>query len=318
MKILIVCRLHGEHIAAFISEQADSLRQLGNEVRFVMADRGGGQGYWNMLSDIKKNISEWHPDVIHAHYGISGLIANLQRQVPVIVTYPGSDINELNKRPISIMSMWLSRYNLVVSKRQLQLVKRFVNLSKIQILRYGVMLDVFYIQNKEEARRRMGFEKDVKYVLFSSKFTRLGKDPDLAKSVVEVVNKRRCKDGRTNVQLIPLNGEYTKEEMVTLMNAIDAAIVTSKKEGSPQFTKEVMACGCPIVSVDVGDVAEQLEGVTGCGISKTRNADELADLLEQALEFQGRTNGREKLISENLSLEQTGKQLMKIYQRVIE
>lgn len=53
----------------------------------------GINGYFKNLSAQKK-IKEFHPDIIHAHYGLSGLFANLQRKVPVVTTYHGSDINE--------------------------------------------------------------------------------------------------------------------------------------------------------------------------------------------------------------------------------
>ena len=36
---------------------------------------------------------DFKPDIIHAHYGLSGLLANLQRSIPVVTTYHGSDIN---------------------------------------------------------------------------------------------------------------------------------------------------------------------------------------------------------------------------------
>ena len=138
----------------------------------------------------------------------------------------------------------------------------------------------------------------------------------MAKAVVAIVDKRRRDAGLSGVELLPLTGGYTKEEMATLMNAIDAALVTSKSEGSPQFTKEVMACGCPIVSVDVGDVAEQVDGLEGCYIAKTRDAEELALLLEDALDF-GKTNGHQHIKDMNLDNVQVAERLIKIYANII-
>lgn len=288
-------------------EQVDALRSLGHDVRYVTAKKGGIGGYVELYRNLRKAIREIQPDIVHAHYGICGLIANLQWQVPVVVTYPGSDINDKRIRPISVMAMRLSKYNLFMSKRQIAKIQRYAKPEKTEIVRYGILSDLFVVQDKAIARRAMKLDADKKYVLFSSKFTRLGKDPELAKAAVALVD---------NAELLPLTGGYTKEEMVNLMNAVDAAIVTSKSEGSPQFTKEVMACGCPIVSVDVGDVAEQVEGLDGCYIAKTREPEELADLLMKAIAF-GKTKGHQYIMDMRLDNVQVAERLVEIYKKFI-
>ena len=162
MKILIVCRWHGDHAAAFIMEQVDALRSLGHDVQYVTAKKGGLGGYMELYRNLKKVIQTEHPDIIHAHYGICGLVANLQRRVPVVVTYPGSDINDQKIRPISVMAMRLSKYNLFMSKRQIAKVQRYANPEKMEILRYGILSDLFVEQDKVNARKAMGLEVDKK------------------------------------------------------------------------------------------------------------------------------------------------------------
>ena len=316
MKILVVCRWHGDHAAAFIMEQVDALRELGHEVQYVTATRGGVRGYIELYRALKKSIRLEQPDIIHAHYGICGLIANLQRKVPVVTAYPGSDINDKRIRPISVIAMRLSKYNFFMSKRQIALVQKYALPERTEIVRYGIMSDLFVEQSKGMARKAMNLEQDKKYVLFSSKFTRLGKDPELAKNVVGIVDKKRRNAGESGVELLPLTGEYTKEEMVSLMNAVDAALVTSKSEGSPQFTKEVMSCGCPIVSVDVGDVAEQVEGLDGCYVAQSREPEELAALLCKAIDY-GKTKGHQHIIDMQLDNEQVAERLVNIYRKII-
>lgn len=315
MKILFVCRIYGR-VAPFISEQMEALQYLGNEVRYVTAQKGGLAGYFELYRNLMQVIRDEQPDIVHAHYGICGLIANLQHQVPVVVTYLGSDINDSRLRPISILSILMSRYNLFMSKRQIAKVQRCAKPKKTEILRYGILSDLFIQKDKTLARKEIGLEIDKKFVLFSSAFTRIGKEFNLAKTVVAIVDKRRREAGMSGVELLPLTGGYTKEEMVSLMNAVDAAIVTSKSEGSPQFTKEVMACGTPIVSVDVGDVAEQVKGLDGCYISMTRDAKELAGLLEKALTF-GKTNGHQHIKDMHLDNVQVAERLVEIYKSVL-
>ena len=97
----------------------------------------------------------------------------------------------------------------------------------------------------------------------------------------------------------------------------DALLMTSRTEGSPQVIKEAMACGCPIVSVDVGDVAERVSGVEGCYVVPSRDPKDIAQALLQAIAFTGKTNGRERLIEMGLSNEQVAEQLIEIYKQVI-
>ena len=53
-------------------------------------------------------------------------------------------------------------------------------------------------------------------------------------------------------------------------------LITSTREGDPLVAKEAAWCGCPVVSVDVGDVSEWLE--------KNRcNAASIADGIEEVM-----------------------------------
>ena len=122
--------------------------------------------------------------------------------------------------------------------------------------------------------------------------------------------------GADGVELLELKG-YTREEISLLMCAADVLLLTSHTEGSPQVIKEAMACGCPIVSVDVGDVKERVDGVEGCYVTQSKDPRELADLLKKALAFEGRTKGRERIISDGLDNAFVARELIGIYERII-
>jgi teichuronic acid biosynthesis glycosyltransferase TuaC len=58
-----------------------------------------------------------------------------------------------------------------------------------------------------------------------------------------------------------------------LLNAADLLLLTSLTEGSPQVIKEAMACNCPIVATDVGDIREIIGYTDGCYITTFKPSD---------------------------------------------
>ena len=55
----------------------------------------------------------------------------------------------------------------------------------------------------------------------------------------------------------------SRERAALALNAADVVLMTSDREGSPVAVRESLACMTPVVSVDVGDVAEVLARPTG-------------------------------------------------------
>jgi glycosyltransferase involved in cell wall biosynthesis len=74
-----------------------------------------------------------------------------------------------------------------------------------------------------------------------------------------------------------------------------------------------MACNLPIVSVNVGDVSERIEGVAGCYLCD-RNPQDVAAKLCKVLEDGRRTNARDKV--RDLSLEQIASRLIAVYREI--
>jgi len=313
IKVLVVASYNKNRFVPFITEQAEALQAAGCEIEWFGVQGKGIKGYLRELPRLRKMILEVKPDVIHAHYGLSCLLANLAtRRVPVVSTYHGSDINEPKVLPFSKVAIWLSAWNIFVSKRNVDIAKPKKRWSLIPC---GVNFPQPWSELQKQKVEQLTLNQWVegvldpnkKHVLFAGAFDNAVKDPELAKQAIALLD---------NVQLVELKG-YTRDQVNALMYSCDALLMTSKTEGSPQVVKEAMACGCPIVSVDVGDVAERTEGVDGCFVVKSREPREIAAAIEKALVFKGRTNGRDKIIEFGLTNELVAKQIIEIYEDII-
>lgn len=302
MKVLVVARYKERGYAPFVMDQIAALEKAGVECQFFPVRSKGITGYLKQLPELKRTIKIFKPDVVHAHYGFCGLLANLQRSVPVVTTYHGSDINDTNVLKFSKMAMRLSAYNIFVSQKNIDIANPK---KKYALIPCGINLDDYPIVEKAEARRQMGLESDKKYILFAGAFDNKVKNAPLAKETIALLNDE-------NVELLEMKG-YTRQQVALLMQSADAFLMTSFTEGSPQVVKEALAGGCPIVSVDVGDVKERVCGVTGCFVATTRDPEELAELLKKALLVKDRTEGRDKVIADGLSNESVSKELLQIY-----
>lgn len=301
MKLLIVCSSNSGQIATFVQEQGEALKDAGINVDYFGIEGKGWKGYLKSRKMLLHKIKEYQPDLLHAHFGLSGLLANLQRKIPVVTTYHGCDINTLNLRLLSVFPLLFSKFNIFVSLNQSEKVKYIA--KKHAILPCGIDFKMFYPMDKQSAREELAWSTNKKYVLFSSSFSRFEKNAQLA---IEAIQKL------DNYELIELDG-FNRDEVRLMMNACDVGLLTSLREGSPMFIKELMACKRPMISTNVGDVAEQIEGIDGCVIIDY-NPESVIKALKQLEKFEQIDFPKEKyLLIDNKNI---ASQLIDIYKNI--
>jgi teichuronic acid biosynthesis glycosyltransferase TuaC len=312
MRILIVCsanefgfnyKIH----QAFIYDQVESIKKVDKTISFDYFFIKGKDilGYLSNYNRLIKKIRLNKYDLIHAHVGYAGLFANLQRRVPVVTTFHGSDINLKKSRYISCMVEKLSAESIYVSNKLVSLAIK-PRQSNISMIPCGVDFKIFNIKNSEKLKEKWGFISNKKKILFSSNFDTEVKNFGLLKNALELIND-------DNIEIIELSG-YSREEVAELMNIVDVCVMTSFTEGSPQFIKEAMACNCPIVSTDVGDVKEVIGNTFGCYITSNKESD-VARKITKALSYRNKTTGRTSISHfDNITI---SKKIIQIYKKVL-
>ena len=306
LKVLIVAAYNKGSFSPFIVEQTQSLQNVNVEIEFFGIEGKGILGYLKNRKRLVRKIKEYQPDIVHAHYGLSGLLANLQRKVPVVTTFHGSDIHSRGFILfLSKIAMHLSKYNIFVSNGLYQIA----NYKKKNYIITACGTDVsklFHI-DKQQARAILNWDVEKKYILFSGAFSNTIKDAPLAQAAVDLVD---------DTILIELKG-YTREEVNLLLNACDVQLTTSKRESGPLIVKEAMACGCPVVSADVGDVKEIFGDTQGCYLVEQRLPKDIAEKLRQAIAFRERTNGRERILDLGLDMDTVAQKILAVYKIVM-
>ena len=256
MRILSVGSLGKDgRISPFRWDQGEALKKVGVDVDYFNVREGGFRGYIKAYFALKRFLKSRKYHIIHAHYGLSGMISVLQRKIPVVITFHGSDIWQRKNRFISRIASYLSAANIFISEALRKRAKGFRKKHSF-IIPCGVDLQTFFPMDKNKVRDTLGWSHDKKYILFTSSFDNPVKNYPLAKKVVEQL---------PGSELVELHG-YTREEVNLLMNACDVLLVTSFFESGPLVVKEAMACNLPIVSTDVGDVKEVIKDTKNCFI----------------------------------------------------
>ena len=144
----------------------------------------------------------------------------------------------------------------------------------------GFNNNLFFPVPKDKARDILKWKKNEHYIVFSSSFDNKIKNVQLAKSAISNIN---------NCNFIELKG-YEKEQINLILNASDLLLVTSLSETGPIIVKEALACNCPIISTNVGDVQKLIRNVQNCYIS-SYNPEDIEKKINLVFRNNKRTNG---------------------------
>ena len=330
MKILEVSRYKtnfADHQLPFVTEQGESLRALGCDVEYFLV-KGN---YLRAVKALKRKIRECKPDIVHAHFGLSAITAELQSLVPVVTTFHNGETLNWHVNLMTSLFSLRAKHVIYVAQHIHDLV--YFIAKNHSIIPCGVNMDDCHVIDQAAARQQLGFEDGVKYILFGGGFANLRKNYAILRDAVERIEQvpwvpveggERC----GNIVCLEMKG-LSRAECVLRMNACDLFALPSHSEGSPQALKEAMACNCPIVATDMADVRHLLGNLPGHYILRNprptkerwdadeKSLDELVALVQEALQFNARTNGRDRILEMGLSNEQVAQRLIAIYQSLV-
>jgi teichuronic acid biosynthesis glycosyltransferase TuaC len=302
----------------FARRQMATVAELGVDVRlFWLGERTSPQGIVGEMGRLRRAIAEAQPDLVHAHYGtVTALVAALVGGPPLVITYRGSDLNGsaqvggMRSRTGVLMSEIAAlRANgiICVSSRLRELL--WWRRGEVVIIPSGVDTDVFRPMPRAEARARLGWRDDERIVLFNSGSRAKVKRLDVAQAT-EAVTARLVPGSRMEV----LYGGVDPGQIAVYMNAADCLLLASDAEGSPNVIKEALACDLPIVSVDVGDVRERVEGVRPGAIA-ARDPEALGAAIAAIVREPVRSNGHAAVA--DITTRRVAERIIDVYRRVL-
>lgn len=289
----------------FVKEQGEALAKLGANIRYYAVKGKGIKGYLSNLRSLKKAIKENEIDIVHAHYGLCGALAVLQRKVPVVITFHNGETLTGKGIIISSLAARFSAYNIYVAQHIHD--KLFGLPRQYSIIPCGIDLDLLPIVDKEDAIRRIGLPKGVPNILFGGSFSNDRKNYPLAKEAISLLPYE--------VNLIEMKG-FNREQVNLLLCGCDLFLLPTKSEGSPQVVKEALACNCPIVATGVADIPQLIGGVTQ-SYATSFDANEIAERIDLILKDGNRSNGREKMIAMELDNPQVAARIFAIYKTIL-
>jgi glycosyltransferase involved in cell wall biosynthesis len=273
----------------FVVAQAESLEAAGVAVApFVIAGDRTRHTYFTCIPALRRAVGQFRPDVVHAHFGYSGFPASFQ-PVPLVVSFCGDDllgapgirgITLRSRAGLALSHAAARRADAIICKSAnlVAVLPRVVDRARAHVIPNGVDFDRFSPGDRTASRRRLGIPPDAEVVLFPH-------DPRQARhkgfALADAAMKRLVRT-RPQLRFLHVSGQ-AHAAMPDWYRAADCLLLTSEAEGSPNVVKEALACGCPVASVDVGDVRRWLAMSRGC-VLVDRDEAAVADGVGQVLE----------------------------------
>ena len=308
MKVLFVSSGNTKGgVSPIISNQGQSLIDQGIEVDFFAIKGRGFWSYFRHIFILRRHLKVHKYDLIHSHYSFTSFVSALAGARPLVVSLMGSDvISDRISRPLIYLFYNCFWDKTIVKSRDMY---ECLKLRNIEVIPNGVNISRFCTLEKKDCLDKLGWDISKKHVIFASDPNRKEKNFKLASLAIELLP--------VTYEVVVHNlKDVSNEDIAIYMNAGDVLILSSLQEGSPNVIKEAMACNCPIVATNVGDIQWVLDDTAGCFVT-TFQLEDMKDKIIRALEFGRKTNGRERIIKLGLDAETVARKLIEIYLKVL-
>lgn len=306
LKVLFIAREKNNNTpGSVVLNQANSIKKNNIEISFFLIQKGGFFGYLNAIIKLLRTKTDQY-DIIHAHYGLCGIIASLSFKRKLVVSLMGSDILSSSKYSLRTYRFLSNNkwYQTIVKTTEMGNV---LNAKKYRIIPNGVDTGLFKPIDYFEAKKRLNLPFKVSYVLFVGDPRRIEKNYTLAKKVTDKLKSN-------NITLLVAHGIST-DEMPYYYNVSHCLLVTSHYEGSMNAIKEAMACNIPILSTDVGDARQNIEGLEFNEIIPT-DIDVIATKIKLLCKNLSRNQARERIFEKKLDAESVSNEIIELYKNV--
>jgi len=313
MKVLLVSNVYpvNDHTGTpSIGIQQRLLEEQGVQFEVLPIATGSMMAYFRTgVRFLLMNFQPPQYDLIHAYYGLSVFLSILQRKIPVLGTFLGSDL--INKSNSSDRDRILGRFaarhadQVIVMSEEMKLAS---GRNDAWVIPFGVDTSEFHRIEQQEARRQLGLHPKRKYILFPWNPARGVKRFDIIEECMELL-----KSTDPEMELVVIY-DRPHTEVMLYMNACDVMVLASDHEGSPVAVREALACELPVVSVDVGDVKDLL-GTTFNSVIVERDPAAFAEAICKLLE-QGKENVRQNTKEPYTNLNASEK-VLAVYQGIL-
>jgi teichuronic acid biosynthesis glycosyltransferase TuaC len=259
MRALIVTNMYPTParpaLGSFVRDQVEALRRIPDiEVELFAFEPGGTGAYLAAAREAARRYRSNRFDVVHAHFGLTLYPSRLARGRAHLVTLHGTDLSHPRSRPITLAGLRLMDMVATVSDELAASVPQWAFSGPRAVLPAGVEVRRFAPIARSEARARLGLDPAGPYLLFAADPARPEKRHDLAAAVAG------------DVPLLTL-GNVEPEAVPLWINAANAVLAPSDREGFGLSVLEALACDVPVLATPVGIASRALDGVEGayCG-----------------------------------------------------
>jgi teichuronic acid biosynthesis glycosyltransferase TuaC len=258
MRALIVTNMYPSPahpaLGSFVADQVQALRRLEDpelDLEVFSFAPGGSRGYVNAARQLHARYTDAAPfDVVHAHFGLTNWPAHAAPARHRAVTLHGTDLAHPRSRPVTLSALPVTDLIGVVSSSLAQRIPWWAGHNRAQVLPCGVDLHRFAPIDRATARRELGLNPDGPYLLFPA-------DPGRPEK-----RHARARQAAGDTPLLTLT-DVPPTRVPLYVNAANAVLIPSKREGFGLAVLEALACDVPVLATPVGIAPEVLAGVPG-------------------------------------------------------